>query len=68
MRKKLGYRDDDVVCIFVGRLIPEKGIDILIDAIKDTDDKIKLLVVGGTAFSDSSKNEFSEKLYSNKPS
>jgi len=47
----------------VGRLIPEKGIDILIDAIKDTDDKIKLLVVGGTAFSDSSKNEFSEKLY-----
>lgn len=65
IRETYGFSKDDVVCLFVGRLIPEKGIHLLLDAIEKIDDSgIKLLVVGGTAFRDSRRTEFEEKLYS----
>ena len=64
IRHKYGFAQDDVVCLFAGRLIPEKGIDFLIDAIaQQQNDKIKLLVVGGSAFGDSQKTEFEQSLY-----
>ncbi|MBQ7902039.1 MAG: glycosyltransferase family 4 protein [Clostridia bacterium] len=63
IRKKYGFSDDDVVCLFSGRLIPEKGIHLLIDALSGiADSRIKLLVVGGTSFSDSYKTDYEQKL------
>ena len=64
LRERYGFSVNDTVCLFVGRLIPEKGIRHLIDAIGKLDDAhIKLLVVGGTAFQDSGKTVFEESLY-----
>ncbi len=64
IRRKFGFSPDDVVCLFVGRLIPEKGIDALIDAVGKLDGcHIKLLVVGGAAFRDSGQTDFAASLY-----
>ncbi len=62
IRSEYGFAEDDVVCLFAGRLTPEKGIHLLIDAVSKTPEKVKLLVVGGTAFSDSAENEFERQL------
>ncbi len=63
IRSEYGFAEDDIVCLFAGRLTPEKGIHLLIDAISKTPEKVKLLVVGGTAFSDSTENEFERELF-----
>ena len=63
-RNELGFTDDDVVFIFAGRIIPEKGVDKLIEAMgKVKCPNIKLVVAGGSAYSQSQKSEFEEKLH-----
>lgn len=63
IKTKLGIKDDDFVVIFCGRLIPEKGIDVLIKAIKGlNNDKIKLVIVGESAFKNSQVTPFVEQL------
>ncbi len=62
IRREFGFKEDDVVCLFAGRLDPGKGVHLLIDAISKTPENVKLLVVGGTAFSDSVTNEFERRL------
>lgn len=54
-RDKLGLSDSDFVLAYSGRLIPEKGISQLIDAILLLKDypRIKLMILGGTFFADS---------------
>lgn len=51
-RSQLGLSADDFVIIFTGRLIPEKGIDQLILALKELKDypHIKLLVLGSSFY------------------
>ena len=44
--------EPDRYLIFVGRLVPEKGIDILIDAFKQVDTELKLAIVGDSAGTD----------------
>ncbi len=63
IRSEYGFAEDDIVCLFAGRLTPEKGIHLLINAISKTPENVKLLVVGGTAFSDSVTNEFERQLF-----
>lgn len=51
-RESLGFDKDDFVLVFSGRLIPEKGIKELIEAIgllKD-EPRVKLLVMGGAFY------------------
>ena len=51
LRAKLGFREDDFVVIFCGRLIKEKGVLELVRAIKDINNcKIKLVIVGSINF------------------
>ncbi|UCE38227.1 MAG: glycosyltransferase family 4 protein [Thermoplasmata archaeon] len=45
LRERLGIKGSDFIVLFVGRLLPHKGVDVLIRAINHFDD-CKLLIVG----------------------
>lgn len=65
LRKKLNISKDDFVVLFVGRLVEEKGIYELIEAMKMISQKnIKLLILGSTFAENSEETEFSKKLKS----
>ena len=51
-RTTLGLREDDFVVVYSGRLIPEKGILQLIQALQRLDDipQLKLLIIGASAY------------------
>ncbi|GHT33586.1 glycosyl transferase family 1 [Bacteroidia bacterium] len=59
-RLKYGFKDDDLVIIYVGRIQESKGIKVLLDAINKIPESysVKLLVVGSSAFKDSRKTIF----------
>ncbi len=49
-RARLGVRDDDVVAVFMGRLVPIKRVDVLLDAVaaaRAQGAPVILVVVGG---------------------
>lgn len=67
-REELGFKKEDFVAVFWGRLVPDKGIKELLlafEMIKEHKD-IKLLIIGSINFEDSknSTNAFSEELQS----
>ena len=45
-RGSLGWQEDEVVVLTIGRLVPRKGIDTLIRAVGATDPRVRLEVVG----------------------
>jgi glycosyltransferase involved in cell wall biosynthesis len=48
-RQQLGFADDDMVILFVGRIVLEKGIDFfcnVLDSLQESGAKFKVLVVG----------------------
>ncbi len=45
-RKQLGFSETDRLLVTVGRLVPWKGIDLLIRAIAQLDESVKLLIIG----------------------
>ena len=47
VRRKLGLPQDEPVVLYVGRIEPLKGIDILLRAAAETEGRFRLLVVGG---------------------
>lgn len=51
-RSELGFSDDDFILVFSGRIIPEKGVDKLIDAMLMLKDyrQIKLMIIGNSFF------------------
>lgn len=67
IRKKYGLHKNDFVAIFVGRLAPEKSVNIIIDAFRRLKDNhindIKLLIVGdGPSYDDLEKMIEKDKL------
>lgn len=63
IREKLNLKDDDFLVLFAGRLIPEKGILELINAIKKCNDSsIKLLIIGSNFYNKKINDSFNNRL------
>ena len=61
--EKYGLQDQDYV-LFLARLVPEKGLDYLIDAYKQIKTGKKLVIVGGSSHSDEYEEYIKEKASS----
>lgn len=63
-RKTLGFKENDFIVVYSGRLIKEKGIEELIDAFNQLKDypQIKLLILGGSFYGLSGNNSFLDTL------
>lgn len=63
---KLGIESDEFVVIYIGRIVPEKGVKELIDAINSINDlKIVLVIIGAAKFAEVSMTQY-EKLIKEK--
>ena len=63
LQQKLNIKENDFVVVYCGRLIKEKGIDVLIKAIKTLNkDNLKLMIIGASAFKNSKMTPFVEEL------
>ncbi len=63
LRKKFGIESDEKVILFAGRLSAEKGIDRLVEALKNINySNYRLLVVGSSFFATNVRNSFVESL------
>lgn len=60
---KLGFEEDDFIVLYSGRIIEEKGIHILIEAINRIEDKhIKLIICGGVNSGAFGTSEYQKKI------
>ena len=58
---RLGFNEDDFIVSFSGRLVPEKGVLELIDAVLGLDEqRIKLMVIGSSFFNNGVKTDYVE--------
>ena len=65
IRKELGFREDDFVAIFCGRIIKEKGVEELIDAVNRIEEhKIKLLLIGSINFGLEGDSDYLQRIRS----
>lgn len=65
LRKKYGFSEKEKIILYVGRLMPEKGIKELLLAFKKLSEKrkdISLLIVGGTIEIKKNKDKFVTEL------
>jgi len=63
IRKKIGVNENDFVVIFVGRLIPEKGVKELLNALEYVKSKnIKMLILGSSKFADKSMTVYERTI------
>lgn len=60
IKKEFGLEKDNYI-LYLGRIVPEKGIQYLIDAFKNVDTDKKLVIAGGASDTDSFMNELKEK-------
>lgn len=59
LRKELGFNKEDIVIIFCGRIIPEKGVKELISAVlKVENPRVKLLIIGSPCFAIKTKTTY----------
>ncbi|MET3289440.1 UNVERIFIED_CONTAM: spore coat protein SA [Brevibacillus sp. OAP136] len=66
LRKKLGITANHRVLFFAGRLIPAKGVHVLLESfqkIAREDPKAILLIVGGTGYGSNRLNDYVKKLH-----
>ena len=64
LREKFGIEKDDIVIMFLGRTIPEKGVKELIAGFKKVKniDRCKLLIVGSANYGERVKTKYDEEL------
>lgn len=65
-RSSFGFKGNDFVVIYTGRIVPQKGVKELVEAIQllKVESDIKLLVVGGDNYADSvSSNPYLDEIH-----
>ncbi len=64
IRNKYGIKENDIVLIYCGRTVKEKGIKELIEAYKmlNNNENIKLLIVGSSQFGNNVKTNYDKEL------
>lgn len=64
LRKQYGISEEEMVIVFAGRLVPEKGADALLEAFMMLQEHInaKLLIIGASFFEESTDNAYIRKL------
>ena len=64
LRRQYGIEPDESLIVFAGRLVPEKGIEVLLEAVKriSEEQKVKLLIIGASFFKESGENDFVKHL------
>ena len=65
IKEKYNLKKDDYI-LFLGRMVPEKGIHYLINAFNNVKTDKKLVIAGGASDTDSYCNELKEKAKNNK--
>lgn len=63
IRKMAGFGADDFVVLFCGRIVAEKGVRELIDAVTGiSDTRVKLLIIGSDSFARGNKGQYAEDI------
>ena len=65
LREQLGYSSTDILVLFAGRLVPEKGIHYVVKAVNELSEKnknIKLIAVGANSFNLKVQTNFEKQL------
>lgn len=62
IRGQFGFYETDVVIVFVGRIIPEKGVVELLEAMMELPEKFKLLMVGSASFGTKTMTNYEKKV------
>lgn len=63
IKNNLNINQDDYIIVFVGRIVPEKGVDKIIDALKiSKNNNLKLLIIGSSWFNCEDKTDYFELL------
>lgn len=63
IRNKYGFKQNDIIICFVGRIVPEKGVLEVLKAIKEIENKnIKLMIVGSIEFGKKKTSEFENEV------
>lgn len=63
LKKRYNIQKNDIVFLYTGRLVPEKGIKELICAFNEIQDKhYKLLIIGSVSYGKTQKNSFTDTL------
>ena len=63
LKKELGIKKDDFVVVFSGRIVPEKGIMELIEAIASIkNENIKLIIIGSSLFANAPVTEYQSSV------
>ena len=63
IKKKFGFKKDDFICIFTGRVSEEKGAYQVLKAIQNTSEKTKCLIVGSLTSDYNTMTKYQKNLY-----
>ena len=63
IRRKYGLKNEDILLIFAGRIVEEKGILELLEAIIELPENIKLMILGAATFDDYKQTDYSETVF-----
>lgn len=62
IRENLGFKKDDFVVIYCGRIIEKKGVDKLCEAMLKTPDNVKLMLIGSPGSIKNDKTGFVKEI------
>lgn len=64
LKRSLGIKDDSFVVLYIGRIVKEKGILRLIEAIERLDEEdITLIIIGSAKFAEKSMTDYEKEVY-----